>query len=114
MNLESAPHSSHREWQVAHETLSRLAKSRAGFDLCEGEAMLRALRAGAHVYLGYGSFAEYIERLFGYTPRWTAERLRVATALEALPETHQALRDGSIHWSTARELTRIATQETER
>src|SRR5438477_5524280 len=113
MTLEYAPHTSDAAWQLAHEALSQIAKARAGFDLREGDAMLRALRAGAHIYLGYACFAEYIERLFGYTPRWTAERLRVATALEALPEIGRALRDGSIHWSTARELTRVATQETE-
>jgi hypothetical protein len=114
MTFDHASHSSDATWQLAHEVLSQIAKARAGFDLCEGEAMLRALRAGAHVYLGYASFAEYIERLFGYKPRWTAERLRVATALETLPEIGRELRDGSIQWSTARELTRVATQETER
>src|SRR5262245_42920418 len=100
-------------WQRAHEDLSRLAKSRARLDWQEGQSLLAALRAGVHLHLGYGSFAEYVERLFGYKPRWTDERLRVAEALECLPELEQSLRDGAIHWSTARELTRVAIADTE-
>ncbi|MBK7582353.1 MAG: hypothetical protein IPI67_19370 [Myxococcales bacterium] len=75
--------------------------------------MLRARRAQAHRALGFSSFAEYIARLFGYTPRWTAERLRVAEALEHLPETEQHLRDGVVSWSAVRELTRVAIPRTE-
>ncbi len=75
--------------------------------------MLQALRAGAHRALGFASFNEYIGRLFDYTPRWTAERLRVTAALEQLPELDQALRDGALSWSAVRELTRVAVRETQ-
>ena len=101
------------DWQQAHQKLSRLAKSRAGLDWEEGKALVGCLRAGVHLHLGFGSFAEYVERVFGYRPRWTEERLRVAEALETLPELEQSLRDGAIHWSTARELTRVAVAKTE-
>jgi hypothetical protein len=101
------------DWQAAHTELVRLARSRAGLDWLEGHWLLRALQAGAYLQFGYASFAEYIERLFGYTPRWTHEKLRVAEALEELPETAQALRDGLTSWSAVRELTRVATRETE-
>jgi hypothetical protein len=101
------------DWRRAHQDLSRLAKSRARLDWEEGESLLDALRSGVHLHLGFGSFAEYIERLFGYKPRWTDERLRVAEALEGLPEMGQALRDGGISWSAARELTRVAAAENE-
>jgi hypothetical protein len=72
-----------------------------------------ALRSRTHTKLGYASFAEYIERLFGYSPRWTAEKLRVAAALETLPTLRRALGAGDIPWSVARELTRVAIPETE-
>jgi hypothetical protein len=65
------------------------------------------------VHLGYGSFGEYIERLFGYKPRSTQEKLRVAEALEELPAIAQALASGALNWSAARELTRGAVAETE-
>src|SRR5258706_16307314 len=99
------------DWRSAHDQLSRVAKERARLDCEDGGALLRALRANVHLHLGFASFAEYIERLFGYSPRWTEERLRVAEALEPLPHLQHALRDGSVPWSTVRELTRVATPE---
>ncbi|HWP04188.1 MAG TPA: hypothetical protein VNN72_00540, partial [Polyangiaceae bacterium] len=53
-------------WRQAHEALVRLATERAGLDFDEGRALLRARRSGAHVRLGFASFLEYTERLFGY------------------------------------------------
>src|SRR5712671_188949 len=102
------------DWRRAHENLSRLARCRARLDWEEGRVLLDALRSGAHLHLGFGSFGEYIERMLGYRRRSTDERLRVAEALENLPELARALRDGQVTWSIARELTRVATQENER
>jgi hypothetical protein len=102
------------EWRAAHEALTRLARQRAGLDFEEGTWLLAAQRAGVHARLGYGSFFEYIERLFGYSPRLTHDKLRVAAALEGLPQLAQALREGAATWSSMRELTRVATPETER
>jgi len=100
-------------WQQAHEALVRLAKARAGLDFDEGERLLEALRARAHERLGFGSFVEYVERWFGYAPRLTHDKLRVAEALEELPELGKALREGQASWSCVRELSRVATRETE-
>src|SRR6266850_5490985 len=92
------------DWRRAHEDLTRLARCRARLDWEEGRLLLDALRSGAHLHLGFGSFGEYIERLLGYGRRSTDEKLRVAEALENLPELERALRDGKISWSIAREL----------
>ncbi len=102
------------EWRQAHNELSRLAKQRAGADAEDGHWLLRALRSSAHVFQGFGSFAEYVERLFGYSARSTQEKLRVAEALEELPTIADALRNGELNWSAVRELTRVAVPETER
>ena len=102
------------DWVTAHETLLRLARERSELEGREGRALLWAMRAGVHVHLGYGSFVEYVERLFGYSPRTTMDKLRTAEALEALPELDRALTAGELSWSAARELARIATPETER
>ena len=67
-----------------------------------------------HVRLGYGGFFEYVERLFGYSPRLTHDKLRVAGALKILPQLARALREGATTWSAVRELTRVVTPETER
>src|SRR4051812_24722034 len=86
-------------WQEAHRELSRIARTRAALDHDEGRWLLCAVRSRVDRHLGFGSFKEYIERLFGYTPRWTDERIRVAEALERLPELARALRDGTLSWS---------------
>ncbi|HEX4335493.1 MAG TPA: hypothetical protein VH062_06235 [Polyangiaceae bacterium] len=62
------------EWVRAHEALSLLARERAAADAEEDRWFLAALRAAAPVHLGYGSFGEYIARLFGYKPRSTQEK----------------------------------------
>src|SRR6187549_2753843 len=102
------------EWVRAHEALSRLARERATADAEEGRWLLAAYRSAAHVHLGFGSFGEYVERLFGYKPRTTQEKLRVAEALEELPVIARALEQGDLNWSAARELTRVAVPATER
>lgn len=100
-------------WRSAHEDLTRLARARAGLDFEEGQKLRAAQRARVHERLGHGSFVEYIERLFGYAPRLTLEKLRVAEALERLPLLAGALREAQASWSSLRELTRVATPETE-
>src|SRR5688500_19279271 len=102
------------EWARGHEALSQLRRTGAALDAEEGTWLLRAFRAATHVYFGYASFGEYIERLFGLRRRTTEEKLRVAGALEALPELAEALRSAKLHWSVVRELTRVAVRETER
>src|SRR5207244_11668610 len=79
------------EWVRAHEALSRLARGRAAADAEEGRWLLAALRSAAHVHLSFGSFGEYVERLFGYRPRSTQEKLRVVEAREELPAVADAL-----------------------
>ncbi|HSU38988.1 MAG TPA: HNH endonuclease signature motif containing protein, partial [Polyangiaceae bacterium] len=101
-------------WRRAHKELVRLSSKRAGLDFEEGRWLLRAFRSGAHRELGYGSFHEYTERLFGYAPRLTHEKLRVAEALEALPGTAEELKEGTLSFSAVRELTRVAIPATER
>jgi len=73
------------EWLRAHAALSRLARERAAADAEEGRWLLRALRSAAHVHLGFGSFTEYVERLFGYKRRTTLEKLRVAERSRSCP-----------------------------
>src|SRR5689334_10772714 len=101
-------------WLQTHEELVRLAAKRAGLDFEEGRLLLRAHRAGVHLRIGCAAFYEYTERLFGYSPRLTQEKLRVAEALEELPETAGKLQAGAISFSHARELTRVATSSTEK
>src|SRR5262249_12042454 len=98
-------HAGEVEWEAAHRALVRLAAARAAHDHALGAALLRAERAEVWRALGMASFFEYAERVVGLTPRKTEERLRVARALERLPETSAALAGGRIHFPAVRELT---------
>lgn len=82
-------------WRATHEALTRLARLRAGLDFEEGQQLRAAPLARVHELLGYGSLVEYIERLFGYAPRLTLEKLRVAEAFKRLPALAEALPTGA-------------------
>ncbi len=80
----------------------------------EGRWLLIARGARVHERFGFAAFAEYVERVLGYGPRVTEEKLRVAEALQRLPVLAAALAAGDLSWSAVRELTRVAVGETER
>src|SRR4029453_9959517 len=101
-------------WKEIHERISELAKARAALDEEQGRLLLAAWRANVHSHLGYATMTEYVERLFGCGPREAEERLRVARALETLPDTAAALRAGRMCWSAVRELSRVAVPQSER
>ena len=70
------------EWNQVHDKLVALAKDRARLDADEAIWLLEGLRQSVHVPLGMGTYLEYLERVFGYRPRFAAERLRVAQRCE--------------------------------
>jgi hypothetical protein len=63
--------------------------------------------------LGYASLSEYGQRVLDLKPRGAEERVRVGRALATLPALNAKFESGELCWSAARELTRIATAETE-
>ena len=101
------------DWKEIHARLETLARTQAEHDYEIGRWLLAALRARVDEMLGMASITEYGERLFGYVPRMVGERLRVARDLEPLPQTTEGLRSGNLCWSAVREITRVATPETE-
>ncbi|MBL8620725.1 MAG: hypothetical protein JNK64_05450, partial [Myxococcales bacterium] len=101
------------DWREVDRTLRGLARRRAALDVEEAEWLRRARAVGVHRQLGYGSFFEYVERVLGYAPGAARERLRVADALMALPKLRAAMSAGDVAYSAARELTRVATVDTE-
>lgn len=91
----------------------RLAEQQGALDEQIGRWLLLAHRARLHRHFGMASFAEYIERRLGYSPRMAKERARVAEALEGLPALRSALMTGARAFSATKELVRVATAETE-
>lgn len=101
------------DWRMAHAALVGLAQRKAGYDAEEARWLMVGRAAKVHAGCGYASYLEYLERVFGYSPRVARERLRVAEALSRLPETMAALDEYVLSWSAVRELSRVATVETE-
>ena len=86
---------------------------RAALDVEEAAWLRRARALGVHREFGFATFFEYVERVLGYAPGPARERLRVADALEGLPKLRAAMSAGDVAYSAARELTRVATVDTE-
>ena len=55
----------------------------------------------------------YLEAILGYAPRTAADRIRVARALDELPQLAAELGAGRLHYTVVRELARVASPATE-
>lgn len=104
----------HNDWQTIDRTLQGLARQRAALDATEA----RWLRAAYHVqiwrHVGCVSMIDYIERYLGYGIRSAQDRLKIALALDELPETATALESGALPFTAARALLRVVTPDTEK
>ena len=95
-------------WRRAHHELTKLATMRGRLDAEEARWLVIAKRTRAHVEMGFATFLEYVERTLGYQRRAAYERVRVAEALQDLPQTRERLELGEISYSAVREITRVA------
>jgi hypothetical protein len=99
----------HREIDRA---LRGLARRRASLDVEEARWLRLGEQHRAWRKLGYVHALEYLEDVFGFSPRTAKERLRVARELGELPTMESALEAGDLNYSVVRELTRVATSQT--
>jgi hypothetical protein len=101
------------DWGRVHARLVELGAERAAGEreLCRW--LCAAERLGVHARAGHASLREYAARLIGLSGRQTEERLRVGRALAELPRLDRALGSGKLCFSAVRELSRVATAETE-
>ena len=102
-----------KQCETIHRRLKRIVKARGALDAQEAAALRDAQALRVWRQYGYASLIEYIELEMGYTPRVALERLRVAKAIEELPVIAEMLEQGEMPFSKAKELTRVATPETE-
>ena len=96
-----------------HRRLKRIVKARGALDAQEAASLREAESLRVWRHYGYASLLEYMEMEMGYTPRAALERLRVAKAIVELPMIAEAMEQGDLSFSAGRELTRVATPETE-
>ncbi len=99
---------------TVHTKVCSLSRERAGLDYELGRWLLAAEQLGVPASLGCESAAEYAARFAGFDRREARERLRVARALESLPELAKKLKTGALCWTAVRELTRVVDEPTER
>ena len=93
----------------------RIAELAAGINAAEAQMMTLIAdfdRRGGWKD-GFGSCAEWLAWKIGIKIGPARERVRAARALENLPQTAGALREGSISYAKVRALTRVATPESE-
>ena len=93
----------------------RIAELAAGINAAEAQMMTLIAdfdRRGGWKD-GFGSCAEWLAWKIGIKIGSARERVRAARALENLPQTAGALREGSISYAKVRALTRVATPESE-
>ena len=101
------------EWREVDRQLRTIAQRRAALDAEEARWLRKAEALQLWRELGMVSALDYLERVLGYAPHAGAERLRVARALANLPAIEHALEAGELCFSAVRELTRVATPQTE-
>ena len=93
----------------------RIAELAAGINAAEAQMMTLIAefdRRGGWKS-DFGSCAEWLAWRIGMTIGPARERVRTARALENLPQTADALREGSISYAKVRALTRVASPESE-
>jgi Domain of unknown function (DUF222)/RuvA, C-terminal domain/HNH endonuclease len=101
------------DWKRVDRELRAIAKKRAALDAEEARWLREAERVQIWRPLGMVSALDYLERVLGYTPHTARERLRVAKALAELPAIGESFADGELSYSAVRELTRVATSDTD-
>ena len=111
-NLEAVTGPDAEPW-ATDRRLREYAHQRARLDAAESFDITRAEKMRIHIYFGCATFMEYLERRVGYSAHAARERIRVARALATLPVMAGELAKGNLSFSMVRELSRVATPETE-
>ena len=107
IDYEKAP------WTVIDEGLAACDGELATRDYWIMKCLLQVDRREIWRDAKHVSLNSYMTSRMGWDPHTTAERLRTARALEDLPLMTAAMLAGTLRWTAARELTRVATRENE-
>lgn len=111
-NLQATVGSDAEPW-ATDRRLREYAHQRARLDAAESYDLARGEQMRIHIYFGCATFMEYLERRLGFSAHAARERIRVARELATLPVIASELAKGNLSFSVARELSRVATPETE-
>ncbi|CAN5716848.1 hypothetical protein BH11MYX1_BH11MYX1_22970 [soil metagenome] len=98
--------------EAIDQGLREIAKKKRTLDRNEMFLLSHAVRRQIWAAFGRASMLEYLEEIFGYSPKVARDRLRVARAIEELPVLAEMLESGEQHYAALRELTRVTTPAT--
>jgi hypothetical protein len=101
------------EWQRIDAKLRALATQYVSLEAQLARWLREAQRVKVWKFRGCVSMAEYLERVFGFTPRQARDRILVARRLGDLPQLEQALVAGELPYTAVRELSRVVVPSTE-
>ena len=96
----------HARLQAALSELQRAEKNAV---LLFGEILRRKLYRD----LGYSSIQVYAAEALGFSPSKTSQFVRLAGALEELPQLRRSVAAGELGWTKAREVAKVATPASE-
>ncbi len=91
------------------QALATLDRARECAVLWFGEVVRRDLYRD----LGYASAHQYASEALGFSRNRTNQFLRLAAELERLPHLRAAVADGSVGWTKAQQVARVATPRSE-
>jgi hypothetical protein len=111
--VESVTATSRREWERVDRQLRTLAKQYLSLDAQLARWLREAHRVKVWKHAGCVSMNEYLERVFGFSPRQARDRMLVARRLGDLPVLDRALAAGELPYSAVRELSRVVMPSTE-
>ena len=96
-----------------HKELVKVERERMVLDARTMSLLQRAADRDLHRKRGHATLVQYMELELGYTRHTANEYCRVAEAIKRLLLCNEALWDRDVHFSKIREISRIATPETE-
>jgi 5-methylcytosine-specific restriction endonuclease McrA len=100
----------------ANEIHARLEAALSELQRAEKNAVLlfgEILRRKLYRDLGYSSIQVYAAEALGFSPSKTSQFVRLAGALEELPQLRRSVAAGELGWTKAREVAKVATLASE-
>ncbi len=102
-----------RDWRTLHDAILSVGKQIVCLEAREIDLLLEAEETRLYRHMGFPTIYAYIETVRDYSHHVATERMRVAHELLGLPGIREEFRAGELPWTSVRELTRVATRQTE-
>ncbi len=110
----SQPPPAHSTARALHAELLAVWSRRSRAEYAASKLLVRIDDHTAYAEVGpYRTLAEYADAHLDLNPRQTRELVQLGRVLPGLPQLDQAFADGTLGWTKAREIARVATADTD-